>query len=315
MKYDFNKTTQRRNTNSRKWDVKDNELPMWVADMDFFVYPKIKEAIIEAANRGGYGYSLPTEKLFLAYQAWWQRRHHILIDTKDMIYVSGVVSALDSIIKLLTKEKDAVMLLSPSYSGFYSVVNNNNRTLVASNLLCQNDDWLIDYDDVEKKIIDHDVKALIFCNPHNPTGKVWRKEELMKITTICEKHHVYYISDEIHCDIVEPGKEYIPSLSVYDKTIMCSSPSKVFNLAGLQTAITVIKNKELRDRVEAAFYHDDVGEPNYFVESAVVAAYQDGDEYVDELNEYVYQNKLFVKEYFKKYQTMRRPGTGNEIQD
>ena len=300
MKYNFDQISQRRGTHSRKWDVKDNELPMWVADMDFLVLPEIKQAIIDAANINSYGYVLPTEKFFKAYQNWWLTRHDLFIDTKDMVYVSGVVSALDSLINHLTNKGDGVLLLDPSYSGFFSVVNNNARKLVTSALVYQNDDFVIDYDDLEKQIVDNNTKAAIFCNPHNPTGKVWSKEEIQKFYKVCEKHHVIMISDEIHCDIVDPGFKYTPALTVSPNIITCMAPSKVFNLAGLQSAITVIKDEKTREIMQAAFYHDDVGEPNFFAEPATIAAYTYGGDYVDKLNAYLYKNKQFVKEFFKK---------------
>ena len=300
MKYNFDEISNRRNTHSIKWDVKENELPMWVADMDFKVLPEIQEAIIEATKRGSYGYSYPTEKLFKAYQYWWKSRHDLDIPLKDMIYVSGVVSALDSLINHLTNKGDAVLLLSPSYNGFYSVVRNNERKVITSDLIYQNDDFVIDLKDAEEKIIKNNVKATIFCNPHNPTGKIWSKEEIKAFYDICKKHNVIFISDEIHCDIVNPGYQYVPALKVADDVITCVAPSKVFNLAGLQSAMCIIKDQELRDKMQAAFYHDDMGEPNYFVEPAVVAAYTKGAQYVDELNQYLLINKEYVRDFFKK---------------
>ena len=299
MKYDFDKTTNRFQTNSYKWDVKEGELPMWVADMDFVSFPKIKEALLEAVNRESFGYTFPTEDFFKAYQNWWHKRHHLEIKTSDMVYVSGVVSSLDSLVRLLTKEGDSVLLFSPSYNGFYNAIRNNKRKVVATDLIFKDNDFIIDYQDFETKVIENNVKAIIFCNPHNPTGKVWSKEELKKVADICERHNVYFISDEIHCDIVDPGFEYTPALAVYDKTIMCVAPSKVFNIAGLQSALTVIKDPELRQKAQEAFYHDDVGEPNCFAESATVAAYNFGDEYVDELNAYLFKNKNYIIDYFK----------------
>ena len=300
MKYNFDQLSQRRHTNSIKWDVKDNELPMWVADMDFLVLPEIKEAIIEAANRDAFGYSYPTENFFKAYQKWWSTRHHIVIPTESMVYVSGVVSALDALINHLTNKGDAVLLLSPSYNGFFSVVNNNNRKLVTSDLIYRNDDFIIDLVDVENKIISNGVKATIFCNPHNPTGKVWSKEEIKAFYDICKKHHVLFISDEIHCDIVDPSFEYVPALTISEDIIMCSAPSKVFNLAGLQSAIMVINNQVIREKMQEAVYHDDIGEPNYFVEPATIAAYTYGGQYVDELNQYLAKNKQYVRDFFEK---------------
>ena len=299
MKYNFDQTTDRRNSNSIKWDVKENELPMWVADMDFKVFPKIKEAIIEAANKEGYGYSYPSDKLFKAYQLWWEKRHHIFVDTKEMVYVSGVISALDSLVRLLTKENDGVMFLSPCYNGFYNVVNNNKRTLVTSDLIHQEDDFVINYQDVEDKIIKKNVKVFIFCNPHNPVGKPWSKQEIKELYEICKHHQVVFISDEIHADIIEPDAVFNSALSVTDEVIICTSPSKIFNIAGLQSAMVFIKDPILKEKVQVAFYHDDVGEPNYFVEPATVAAYTYGDEYVDEINTYIANNKKYVDDYLK----------------
>ena len=299
MKYNFDLTTNRRDINSIKWDVKENELPMWVADMDFKVLPEIKEAIIEAANKEGYGYSYPSEKLFKAYQTWWKKRHDIDIALNEMVYVSGVVSALDSLIRLLTKENDSVLLLSPCYNGFYSVVNNNKRKLVTSNLIHQDDDFIIDYQDVEDKIIKNKIQALIFCNPHNPVGKPWSKQEIKTIYDICQRHHVHFISDEIHADIIEPDAVFNSALSVADDIIVCTSPSKIFNLAGLQSAMVFIKDQNIRQKAQEAFYHDDIGEPNYFVEPATIAAYTYGEQYVDELNAYIAKNKEYVNDYLR----------------
>ena len=258
MAYNFDQLSNRRNTHSIKWDVKENELPMWVADMDFIVLPEIQKAIIDATTNGSFGYSYPTEKFFLAYQNWWKSRHDIVLPTEYMVYVSGVVSALDALINHLTNKGDAILLLSPSYNGFFNVIRNNNRVVVTSDLIYQNDDFVIDYEDAEKKIIENNIKATIFCNPHNPTGKVWAKDEIQKFYGICKKHSVLFISDEIHCDIVEPGIKYVPALSISDDIIMCAAPSKVFNLAGLQSAIMVIKNQAIREKMQAAVYHDDI---------------------------------------------------------
>ena len=313
MKYNFDKISNRRHTPSRKWDVLANELPMWVADMDFFVLDDIRQAIKDATDIGSYGYTFPSEDFFKAYQLWWKKRHQINLDTKDMVYVSGVVSALDSLVKALTKEGDAIMLLTPIYSGFFNVVNNNNRHLVESNLIISNDEYLIDYEDVEKRIKEENVKAIIFCNPHNPIGKIWSRNEIKKLHDITSKYHVLFISDEIHCDIVAPGYQYVPALTISNDIITCLAPSKVFNLAGLQSAVTIIKDNHIREIAEAAFYHDDVGEPNYFAIPATIAAYQNGDQYVDELNAYIEQNKryasIFIQENIPQIKVMKQNAT------
>ena len=209
MKYNFDKLSERRHTHSEKWNVKDNELPMWVADMDYMVMPEIQEAVKKAATDGSYGYSYPTEEFFKAYQNWWKSRHDLELDTKAMIYVTGVVSALDSLVRTLTNENDNVMILSPVYNNFFTVVTSNKRNLIVSDLIYQNDNFYIDYEDVEAKIKKNSVKLFIFCNPHNPIGKIWEKEDIKKLYNVLKKYNVQMISDEIHCDIVDPGYKYV----------------------------------------------------------------------------------------------------------
>ena len=300
MKYDFNKLSDRRNTHSEKWNVKENELPMWVADMDFVTMPEIQEAIINAAKDGSFGYSYCTDEFFKAYQSWWKSRHDIDIDYRNMVFATGVVSALDSLVRTLTKENDNVMILSPVYNNFFTVVVSNQRNLIVSNLIYENDDFFINYEDVEEKIKKNNVKLFIFCNPHNPIGKIWKKEEIQKLYNILHKYGVQMISDEIHCDIVDPGCKYVPALSIADDIITCIAPSKVFNLAGLHSAVTVVNNPEIRERVQKAFYHDDIGEPNYFCVPATITAYTKGADYVDQLNEYLLVNKQYVKDFLKE---------------
>ena len=299
MKYIFDKIANRLNTSSIKWDVKDNELPMWVADMDFVAIPEIQEAIINATKEGAFGYTYPTEEYFKAYQYWWNKRHHLEIPTSWMIFASGVVSALDSIVRSLTKENDGILLLTPVYHAFFNIINNNRRTVVTSTLL-EKDNYSIDYQDVENKIQTSNVKAIIFCNPHNPVGRLWEKEEIKRLIDICDKYGVYFISDEIHCDITDPGYEYNSALSVNDNVIACISPGKVFNLAGIHSSVTVVKGEKIRKQLQEAFYHDDIGEPNYFAIPATIAAYTKGEAYVDELNAYLYENKRYVSSFIKE---------------
>ena len=300
MKYNFDQLSERRHTHSEKWNVKENELPMWVADMDFVVMPEIQEAIITATKDASFGYSFCTDEFFKAYQYWWKTRHDVDIDYRNMVFASGVVSALDSLVRTLTNENENVMILSPVYNNFFTVVTSNKRNLIISDLIYQNDDFYIDYEDVEEKVKKNNVKLFIFCNPHNPIGKIWKKEEIQKLYDILHKYDVQMISDEIHCDIVEPGCKYVPALSIAQDIIVCIAPSKVFNLAGLHSAVTVVNDKEKRERVQKAFYHDDIGEPNYFCVPATIAAYTKGADYVDELNEYLYQNKKYIKEFLKE---------------
>ena len=300
MKYDFNKLSERRNTHSEKWNVKEKELPMWVADMDFVTMPEIQEAIIKTTKDASFGYSFCTDEFFKAYQYWWNTRHNIDIDYRNMVFASGVVSALDSLVRTLTNENENVMILSPVYNNFFTVVASNKRNLIISDLIYENDDFFINYEDVEEKIKKNNVKLFIFCNPHNPIGKIWKKEEILKLYNILHKFGVQMISDEIHCDIVDPGCKYVPALSIAQDIIVCIAPSKVFNLAGLHSAVTVVNNPEIRERVQKAFYHDDIGEPNYFCVPATITAYTKGADYVDQLNEYLLKNKQYVKEFLNK---------------
>ena len=313
MKYNFDQLPNRLNTSSIKWDVKPGELPMWVADMDFYPMPEIQEAIIDASKNNGYGYTYPTKEYFEAYRHWWSSRHHVEIDTSWMIFASGVVSALDSMIRVLTKEGDSGMVLTPVYHVFYNVIKNNHRKVVASALNTDNDQYVINYQDVEEKIKEEKVKALIFCNPHNPMGRLWTKQEIQQLSDICSKNNVILISDEIHCDIVNPGYEYCSALSANENAITCISPGKVFNLAGIHSAVIVIKNEEQRKLLQEAFYHDDIGEPNYFAVPATIAAYTKGAEYVDELNQYIYKNRqyvsLFIKDSLSQLRLVSGPAT------
>ena len=299
MKYNFDKTASRINTSSIKWDVKENELPMWVADMDFLPMPEIQEAITKAAASNGYGYTYPTEEFFKAYQTWWNSRHHVNISPSCMVFASGVVSALDSMIRVLTKENDGIMLLTPVYHTFFNVIKNNKRQVVTSDLIKDHDNYFINYKDVEEKIKTSNVKALVFCNPHNPMGRIWNKDEIKCLSEICARYGVFFISDEIHCDIVDPGYEYCPALSVNEDAIACLSPGKAFNLAGIHSAVIAVKNEKVRNLLQAAFYRDDIGEPNYFAIPATVTAYNKGEQYVIELNQYLFKNKEYVSSFIK----------------
>ena len=299
MKYNFDQTSNRLNTSSVKWDVKESELPMWVADMDFMVMPEIQEAIIEAAKNQSYGYTYATKEYFESYRHWWLSRHNIDLSIDDMIFSTGVVASLDSIIRTLTEVNHGVMLLTPVYHTFFNVIRNNKREIVTSSLI-KEDDYYIDYEDIENKFKNNNVDALIFCNPHNPIGRIWSKKEIKKLIELCDRYGVYFISDEIHCDIVDPGYHYNSALEVgNDKTIVCLSPGKAFNLAGLHASATVIKDEKIRKELQDAYYHDDIGEPNYFSVPAVITAYNKGHQYNDELNVYLYNNKEYVSSFIK----------------
>lgn len=301
MKKQFDQETNRFHTNSLKWDVRDYELPMWVADMDFETAPTVKKAIEERAAHGIYGYSIIPDAFFESIQSWWERRHHVKFDKEWMIYSSGVVAAISSIVRKITTVGENVLIQSPVYNIFYNSILNNGRNIVSNDLIYENGMYHIDFADLETKLSDPQTSLMILCNPHNPIGKRWSREELAKIGELCHRYHVKVISDEIHCDIMDPQKSYVPFASVNeicrDISIMCISCSKVFNLAGLQSACIVVANPFLRHQVWRGLNTDEVAEPNCFSMQANIVAFQTGESWVNELNQYLYENKQMVSQY------------------
>ncbi len=299
MKYNFDNITNRFNSNQIKWDVKESELPMWVADMDFCVLPEIKEALYKTIDVGAFGYSFVSDEFYDAFIGWWKRRHNITFKKEWMAYSSSVIAIIDVLINTLTNPSDNVVVLSPIYNAFFNCIKNFNRNVVESFLIRKSDKYEIDFDDLEEKLSKNNTTMFIFCNPHNPVGKIFTKDEIIKVSNLCKKYNVIFVSDEIHCDIVEPNKQYVPLLSVTNDVIVCVSASKVFNLAGLQSSCVVIPNLELKEKVQKALWKYDVGEPNSFVCNAVTAAFNYGDLWVDELNQYLSKNKQEVASFLK----------------
>ena len=301
MNNNFDNIPNRRNTFSLKWDVSENELPMWVADMDFETAPCIKDALIERAKHGVFGYSIIPDEFFESIIGWWQRRHHITFEKDWMIFSTGVVPAISSIVRKITTPAENVLIQSPVYNIFYNSIFNNGRNILSSDLVYENGEYHIDFVDLENKLKNPQTTLMILCNPHNPIGKIWSREELAKIGELCHKYNVTVISDEIHCDLTDPGKEYIPFASVSDVcrdiSITCVAPTKTFNIAGLQTAAVIVPHKNLRHKVWRALNTDEVAEPNAFAVWAAEAAYNYGDKWLDELRGYIYNNKRIVNEY------------------
>nr|WP_286207916.1 MalY/PatB family protein [Clostridium caldaquaticum] len=296
--------TNRRNTNSLKWDVKENELPMWVADMDFQTAPEIIEAILKRANHGIFGYNIVPHEFFQAIANWWDKRHHFKIEKDWMMFCTGVVPAVSSIVRKVTTVGENVLIQSPVYNIFYNSILNNGRHVLSSDLVYDGQEYHIDFDDLEKKLALPQTTLMILCNPHNPIGKLWDKETLERIGELCYKHNVLVLSDEIHCDLVEPGHEYIPFASVSEKclknSITCIAPTKTFNIAGLQTACIVVPDERLRHKVNRGINTDEIAEPNSFAVTALVAAYTKGEEWLDELREYIKENKNTVNNFIRE---------------
>ena len=294
MKYDFESAIDRHGTNSLKWDLFDDDLPMWVADMDFRVAPKIQEAISRRAEHPVYGYTIVPDELFEAYIDWWDRRYDFHMSREDMAYAMGVMPSISSMIRCLTDVGDEILIQSPVYHVFFYVIEDNNRKVLENELIFENGEYRIDFCDLEDKL--SKVKMMILCNPHNPIGKIWSREDLDRIADLCQKHDVILISDEIHCDLTDPGIKYNPCRPL-DNVITCMSPSKSFNVAGFQSSIIHTKNKGLLERIKAQMHIDNSDSCNVFATAAVIAAYNESEDWLEELKEVIYDNKQTVKDY------------------
>ncbi len=301
MKYNFDERIDRRNTGSLKWDVPDGELPMWVADMDFRTAPSVEEAIARRAAQGIFGYTALPEEWYEAYQSWWSRRHHFEIEKDWLIFCTGVVPAISSIIRKMTDTAEKVVVMTPVYNIFFNSILNNGRNVLESRLRLEDGVYDIDFADLEEKLSDPQATLLLLCNPHNPVGKIWDKETLQRIGDLCVKHHVLVLSDEIHCDLVKPGEEYIPFASVSDNcrknSITCVAPTKAFNIAGIQTAAVIVPEETIRHKVSRGLNTDEAAEPNVFAAIAPAAAFMHGEEWLDELNRYLWENRKTAEEY------------------
>ena len=304
MPYNFDEPVNRRNTHSLKWDVKEQELPMWVADMDFQTAPEIQEAIRERAAHGVFGYSIVPEEWYQAYMGWWEKRHHFSMEKEWLVFCTGVVPAISSMVRKLTTAGENVLVQTPVYNIFFNSIVNNGRNIVESPLRYDGNTYQMDFEDLERKLSDPQTTLMILCNPHNPVGRIWSREELKQVGELCRKYHVTVISDEIHCDLTSPGQEYIPFASVSENceniSITCMAPTKAFNLAGLQTAAVAVPNPSLRHKVWRGLNTDEVAEPNSFAVEAAVAAFTKGEAWLDSLREYIQENKNFVENFLKK---------------
>ncbi len=299
-RYDFESVIDRTGTNSLKWDLFDDDYPMWVADMDFKVAPQIQDAILKRANHPVFGYSIVPDSLFEAYINWWKSRYDFEMSREDMLYATGVMPSISSMIRCLTDENDNILIQSPVYHVFFYVIEDNHRNVVENELIFEDGAYRIDFDDLDEKLAD--CRLMILCNPQNPVGKIWSKEDLAKIGQLCGKHDVILISDEIHCDLTDPGVKYNPFMtsSGYENSILCLSPSKSFNVAGFQSSIVYAKNRDLLEKIKTQLHVDNSDSCNVFAVSAVEAAYNESGNWLDELKEVLYQNKQFVKDYLKE---------------
>ncbi len=301
MTYNFDEVTNRRGTGSVKWDVKENELPMWIADMDFPTAPAVREAISARAAHGIFGYSEIPEAWGEAYRAWWHDRHGLDADADMFVFTTGVIPALSSAVRKLTTPAEKVVIQTPVYNMFFNCILNNGRQVLESPLVYENGEYHIDFVDLEEKFSDPQARMMILCNPHNPVGKIWDRETLARIGALAERYNIIVVSDEIHCDLTDPGHDYVPYASASEtcrnNSVTCLTPTKAFNMAGLHTAAVMVPNPHLRHLMWRGLNTDEVGEPNAFAVDAAVAALTRGGEWLDDLRAYILENKETVRRY------------------
>ncbi len=301
MKHDFSQIIDRRDTGSYKWDhAEEGVLPLWVADMDFATAPCVRRAVERRAAHGIFGYVSVPDRYYKAIEGWFSRRHGWHVEKEKIIYTSGVVPAISAIIKAMTCEGDKVLVTIPVYNCFFSSIRNNGCQIEASPLIFKDGTYYIDFEDFESRCADSRTKVFLLCNPHNPAGRVWTRDELKKMAEICMRHNVFVISDEIHCEIVMPGHQYTPygslGADIERNAAICTSPSKAFNIAGLQIANISATDDDVRRRIDKAININEVCDVNPFGVEALIAAYsEEGEEWLVQLNDYIYENYCYAR--------------------
>ncbi len=322
MEYDFSRPTDRRGTDSYKWDSAPEAdiIPLWVADMDFETFPTITEALQRRVAHGIFGYTRVPEAYYEAVCRWFGKRHGWHINREDIIYTSGVVPAVSAVIKALTLPGDQVIVQGPVYNCFFSSIRNNGCEMVSNSLIYNKEElrYEIDFDDLERKLKHERARLMLICNPHNPGGRVWTRDELTRVAELCRKYGVRVVSDEIHCELTLYDNEYVPFGSLPDElsrdSITCCSPSKAFNTAGLQIANIVCRDAEVRNRIDRAININEVCDVNPFGVIALQTAYSDeGYEWLTQLRKYISANYDLLLERFArelpKCKVMRMEGT------
>ena len=308
MKYNFDSIIDRKNTNSLKWDLFDDEYPMWVADMDFYAAPLIYESVNRKAKHGVYAYSFVNDAVFDSYVNWW-KRYDLSMKKEGLLFATGVMPSITSIIRAFTDEGDNVLIQTPVYHVFFYVILDNNRNVVENQLIYDSESndvetaYTIDFEDLEEKFKDPKTKLMLLCNPHNPIGKIWDKESLEKIAILANKYDVIVVSDEIHCDLTDPDLTYLPFASLDEdlskNSFTCISPSKTFNIAGLQSSAVYTQNKDLYEILEKQLAIDCFNHPNIFAIDATIAAYN-SENWLNELKDVLYNNKWIVDDFLNE---------------
>ena len=316
MKYDFDEPIERLGTGCVKWDEMQgtDSIPLWVADMDFKAAPAILKAVRERAEHGVFGYTVVDDSYYDAIISWFERRHHWTIRREEILYTTGVVPAMSVAVKALTMPGEQVLILSPDYNCFFSSIRNNGcEPLECVLRFCRNTRFEVDWEDFEAKCADEKTTLFLLCNPHNPTGRVWTRDELQQMADICRRHHVTIVSDEIHCELVMPGNTFCPMATVEPDTVTLNSPSKSFNIAGLQIANIICRRPDWRRRLDRAININEVCDVNPFGPVALKAAYNESGDWIDELNLYLWDsyNALcdFAAQHLPQWQVRPLEGT------
>lgn len=300
--YDFDTVINRRGTNSEKWDMKGEDiLPMWVADMDFRAPEPVIDAIVDRAKHGIFGYSLYSDSYYDSIIKWQEKRNHWSIKREWIKYSPGVVPAINILIKALTRPGDKIIIQPPVYYPFFKAIANNGCQLLENPLKYENKIYTMDFEDLEEKAKDPRAKLFILCSPHNPVGRVWTKDELVRLGEICLKNDIIVISDEIHSDLIYKGYNHIPFASISEEfaqnSITCTAPSKTFNMAALKTSCIFIPNEKHQKLYENVMESVGLSEGNVFGAVALEAAYTYGEEWLEQLLDYIKGNLEFLKEY------------------
>lgn len=310
MNYDFDTVTDRKNTNAIKYDLAkkrgkpEDAVSLWIADMDFPTAPCIQKAVAEKAAHGIWGYSRPDNRYYDALKKWYKERHNFEVQNEWVVNTPGVCFALAAAIKAFTKEGESVLIQKPVYYPFFNIINSLQRKVVNSSLILKNNHYEINFDDFERKIVQENVKMFILCSPHNPGGRVWTKQELQKISEICLAHNVLVVSDEIHSDITFGSNVHTVYGSLSEQalknSIICTAPSKSFNLAGLQFSNIFIADEKLRKAFSEELDKTGYDEPSVFGIIAATAAYSEGADWFDSVKSYIWENILFAKNYIEE---------------
>ena len=302
MKYDFDELVERRGTNCVKWDesLSPDVIPLWVADMDFCVAPAIQKALQQRVEHGVFGYNIVPESYYEAVISWFRRRHQWEIQRQWILYTTAVVPAMSCVIKALTMPGEKVLILSPAYNCFFSSIRNNGCEVFESPLKAEGDTFEIDWQDFEAKCADEKTTLFLLCNPHNPSGRVWTREELQRMYDICHQYGVKVASDEIHCELIMPGYKFVPLGTVIDDCVVMNSPSKNFNTAGLQIANIICSHPSWRRRIDRAININEVCDVNPFGIVALEAAYNESEDWIDELNQYLWGNYTVLCDFIEK---------------